>query len=158
MMTSFYNAQFSSRAEFALTAMSTSSHEKAITIAVSLLKTNNSQTIQTLKDLLTFIPNPNHIKNVLASAVIELVYTYPESAFWLFQNPEALQSQIDVKQLIAEELTNKLLSWGYTLNDFYFTTDYKLEVTEAIRQHFFRDEYTFTNEAVLILIRSLLVK
>lgn len=118
------------------TAMSTpSNHGQAIAIAISLLKRHNPHTIQTLKNLLTFIPNPNHIRKILTTAVIELVDNCPQSALWLFQHPDVLEPEIDVREIIAKELTAKLLSWGYTANDFNFTDDYTLKINEATQNH-----------------------
>ncbi|HEY9851919.1 MAG TPA: hypothetical protein V6D28_20770 [Leptolyngbyaceae cyanobacterium] len=112
----------------------TSYNEKAIKIAISLLKRKSPENIQKLKSFLTFIPNPNHIKDVLVTAVIELIETHPESAFWLFQYSELLDPEIQVKDIIVSELTKKLFSWGYTSEDFYFTNNYNLLVIKESKK------------------------
>lgn len=132
-------------------------NEKAITIAISLLKRKNPEHIETLKNFLTFIPNPNHIKDVLATAVIELIDTNPQSAFWLFQNSELLDPEIQVKEIIANELTKKFLSWGYSYEDFYFTSNYNLVIVESKKKSLFSDPPLPDDQASLSLIQLLLV-
>jgi hypothetical protein len=112
-----------------------SRHEKAVTIAISLLKHKSPETVQTLKNFLTFIPNPNHVKAVLTAAVIDLVYHSPRTAAWLFQHPEVLAPEIDVREIIALTLTQTVRDWGYAPRDFYFDDDYQLFMNEAILAH-----------------------
>ena len=162
MMSTSNSPQPFTNSHSALTDMPDSSHsKKAVTIAISLLKHKNPQTIQTLKEFLTFIPNPNHIKHVLTIAVIDLIYTSPESAFWLFQHPQVLEPEIQVRKIVAEVLTTKLLGWGYTLDDFCFTSDQHLETNETIKNtllshDLFCHPLTSADEAPLTLIRFLL--
>ncbi len=137
------------------TMTSSPNHEKAIAIAISLLKHKNPQTTQTLKDLLTFIPNPNHVKNVLTTAVIELIDKCPQAALWLFQNPEVIEPEIRVKEIIAQELTRKIVSWGYTAKDFHFTTDYALEMSDDAQRSLLSQSFAL-DEPALLLVRALL--
>lgn len=132
-------------------------HEKAISIAISLLKRKNPQTVQTLKNLLTFIPNPNHVKAILTTAVTRLIYTCPQSALWLFQHPDVLEPKIQVREIIAQELTRKVLSWGYRLEDFYFTADHHLEMSEDTKRSLLSQQPEAVDEPVLTLIRALLM-
>jgi hypothetical protein len=136
--------------------MSAASSQKAITITISLLKHKNPQTIELLKNFLTFIPNPNHIKDVLTTAVIELIYVCPLSALWLFQNPTVLEPEIQVRKIISEEITHKMLAWGYTLDDFHFTANQRLEVSKRLQENLFSCKRTPADEAILSLIRALL--
>lgn len=139
-----------------LTAMP-SYNRKAVTIAISLLKRKSPQTIQTLKNLLTFIPNPNHIKDVLIAAVIELVHTCPQTALWLFQYPEVLEPEIQVRDIIIQELTNQFYAWGYTSNDFHFTDDQHLEISEATKFSLLSCKPSSVDIAPLTLIQALLL-
>lgn len=136
--------------------MTSSYNELAIIVAISLLKRKNPENIQTLKSFLTFIPNPNHIKNVLATAVIELIETHSQSAFWLFQYPELLEPEIQVREIIANELTKKLLSWGYKPEDFYFTNNYTLVINESKKCSLLSQRPLPDDEAYFTLIHSLL--
>jgi hypothetical protein len=140
-----------------LTMISTTDKEKAIAIAISLLKHKNPQTVQMLKDLLTFIPNPNHVKEVLAAAVIHLVHTCPKSALWLFFHPDVLAPEIQARDIIAAEITCKILSWGYSLEDFHFTADNCLEVTKAAQQSLLSTRPNPEDESIFALIRALLM-
>jgi hypothetical protein len=141
----------------ALTAMP-SYNEKAVTIAISLLKHQSPQTIQTLKDLLTFIPNPNHVKDVLKTAVIELVHHCPQSAFWLFQHPDVLEPEIHTREIIVQELTNKFYAWGYTPDDFHFTANQRLELSETTKFSLMSYKSTAADAACLALIQAILVQ
>jgi hypothetical protein len=143
---------------FALIAMPLSYNEKATTIAISLLKHKSPQTIQTLKNLLTFIPNPNHVKEILTTAVIDLIHTSPQSALWLFQHSEVLEPEIQVKDIIAQELTNEVLSWGYTLEDFHFTADHNLEISEGTKRSLLSHHSFSVDKASLMLIHALLTQ
>lgn len=131
--------------------------EKAIAIAVNLLKHRSPRLVQALKDLLTFIPNPNYTKDILEAAVVKLIYTCPESALWLFQNPEVLAPHIQSRKIIAQELTQSLLSWGYTRENFRFTTDYFLKINENLRSSLLTCQHEIPNQAVATLISSLLL-
>jgi hypothetical protein len=135
---------------------SSTEHEKAIAITISLLKHKSPRTVQLLKDLLTFIPNPNHIKSVLTTAVIQLIYTCPQSALWLFQHPEVVAPEVQVREIIVQEVTRKILSLGYTSKDFRFTADHGLEMSHDSKQALLSYQASLTEEPVLNLIQSLL--
>lgn len=131
--------------------------EKAIAIAVNLLKHKNPRIVQTLKDLLTFVPNPNYTRDVLEAAVLELIYTSPQSALWLFQHPEVVNPHIHVRQIVAQELTQKLLSWKYTLEDFNFTSDYSLVMDKDIKKSLSSISLEVGEEPICALIWNLLM-
>lgn len=130
--------------------------EKAIAIAVNLLKHRSPRLAQALKDLLTFIPNPNYTKDILEAAVIKLVHTCPESALWLFQHPEVLAPHIQVRKIMAQELTRNLLSWGYKTEKFHFTADYSLAMSEKLKSSLLACQQEAPNKAIVTLIVNLL--
>ncbi|XGW00718.1 MAG: hypothetical protein ACAF41_33835 (plasmid) [Leptolyngbya sp. BL-A-14] len=138
------------------TTLPLADHEQAIAIAVSLLKQQNPQTVQTLKDLLTFIPNPEHVNDVLTAAVLRLVYTCSKTALWLFRHPDVLAPGIQARDIIAQALTRQALAWGYSYEDFHFTADYALEVTEATRQALLSSQPHPDEQSAFDLIRVLL--
>jgi hypothetical protein len=143
--------------QFVFTAMIPSpNNKKAIAIAVSLLKHKSPQTIQTLKDLLTFIPNPNHVNNVLEIAVNRLIYSCPKSAFWLFQNPQLLAPEVNVREIILRELMPKLLAWGYPQEDFHIADDYRLDVSDDTKHALLLHQPEPADEAMFMLIWALL--
>lgn len=142
----------------ACTTMNSSlDHKKAIAIAVNLLKHKSPRLVQALKDLLTFMPNPDHAKDVLEAAVIKLTYTCPESALWLFQNPGLLAPYIQVREIMARELTQNLFSWGYTLENFRFTADYSLRVSEKLKNSLLAYQQETPGKAIVDLIIDLLL-
>lgn len=143
--------------QFVSTAMIPSpDNEKAIAIAVSLLKHKSPQTIQTLKDLLTFIPNPNHANNVLEIAVNRLIHSCPKSAFWLFQNPRLLAPEVNVRAIILQELMPKLLTWGYPRENFHIADDYRLDVNDDTRHTLLLHQPEPADEAIFMLLCALL--
>lgn len=131
--------------------------EKAIAIAVNLLMHESPRLAQALKDLLTFVPNPIYTKDVLEAAVIKLVDTCPASALWLFQHPEVLAPHIQAREIIAQRLTENLLSLGYTLEDFHFTANYSLEMSESMKSSLLTCQQETSNQAVIALINDLLL-
>lgn len=128
-----------------------------IAIAVCLLKHQNPKTIQTLKDLLTFIPNPNHIKEILTRAVIQLTHTCPQSALWLFHHPDVVEPEIRARDIIAQEVAQQLLAEGYIAKDFFITTNYRLEMTSTAKQVFFANSAEIIEKPILSLIQALLL-
>jgi hypothetical protein len=133
-------------------------NEKAVMIATRLLKHKNRQTVQTLKNLLTFIPNPNHVKDVLTTAVIKLVHDCPQAAFWLFQHPDVLEPEVHVREIIVQELTNQFYAWGYTPEDFCFTADQHLEISEATQFSLLAHQPNSVDSATFTLIQVLLIQ
>lgn len=150
-------SQFAKCPRSACTVMTPSlDREKAIAIAVNLLNHKNPRLVQVLKDLLTFIPNPGYTKEVLEAAVIKLIYTCPESALWLFQHSEVLAPHIQARKIIALELTQNLLSWGHTVEDFRFTADYSLEMSENLKSNLLAFQQETPDQAIVALIINLI--
>jgi hypothetical protein len=138
------------------TLRSLADDEPAIAIAVRLLKQHNPQTVQTLKALLTFIPHPDDINQVLSAAVLRLVHTCPKTALWLFRHPDVLAPELQTRDIIAQALIHQALAWGYTGEDFHFTAHYALAVTAATRQALLSAQPHPDEESVFKLIRVLL--
>lgn len=128
--------------------------ERATVIAVSLLKLRDLKPIQLLKDLLTFIPNPGHIRAILTHAVVKVVDDDPQSALWLFQHLDVLEPEIQVKAVIVQALTQKLYALGYTSHDVRVTDDYHLNFSEAAI-HILRSQSDPDQEDVITLIQAL---
>lgn len=105
--------------------------QKAVTVAVSLLKRNNPKTIETLKNLLTFIPNPKQVSYILKTAVAELVYSCPHSVYWLFQRPALLEPELQVRESVLAEVSHRLITWGYTSKEFQVTSEQCLHIDDA---------------------------
>lgn len=143
--------------QFVSTAMiSSPDNEKAIAIAVSLLKHKSPKNIQTLKDLLTFIPNPNRVNDILEIAVMRLIHVSPKSAFWLFQNPQLLAPEVNVREVITRELMPKILSWGYPKEHFHIADDYRLNVSDDTKRALLLHHPEAADKSIFMLICELL--
>lgn len=131
--------------------------EKGVMISVSLLKRQNLASFSTLKNLLTFIPNPLDIQEVWRRSICEVMNTSPQTCYWLFQNPDCLKPEINVRDIIIEELSKKLLSWGLSSEDFRFNSEGQLEIEPEIEIKIINSRQAAAEETILTLIYFLLV-
>lgn len=130
--------------------------EKGVLISVSLLKLRNLESLSTLKNLLTFIPNPVDIQEVLRQAICSIIHTSPQTSYWLFQHPDCLSPQVNnVREVIIEELSEKLLSWGLSPEEFHFNSEGRLRINCACGNPFIKFS---PDEAILGLISVLIVE
>lgn len=126
--------------------------EKGVVISVSLLKRQNLESLSTLKNLLTFIPNPVEIQEVLRQAICTIIHTSPQTSYWLFQHPDCLSPQVNVREVIIEELSEKLLSWGLSPEEFYFNSEGELRINSTCINQFIKPREISSDEAILDLI------
>ncbi len=110
--------------------------EITINIAITLLRDKNLKNLVILKNFLTFIPNPNHIKEVLTKAVQEVVNSCPETTHWLLQHPHCLEPEVKVQDVIHQEIANKFISLGLTLEEFSFDSKGYLVLPDSLKQVF----------------------
>lgn len=132
--------------------------EKAVIISTSLLKRQNLESLSILKNLLTFIPNPHDIQKVWKIAICHLVNTCPQSSYWLFQNPDCLKPDINVREVIIEELSQKLLSWDLSPEEFYFNSEGRLIINSPKASQFIAPRELSCDQAVLALISFLILE
>lgn len=130
--------------------------EKAVSIAILLLKHRSEQKVERLQALLTYTAHPERAAEILTTAVIRLVHTCPRTALWLFQHPRILEPAIQTREIVAWELTRELLSRGYSPEDFSFTPERDLETSENFRRSLFADRTAGADTPVFALIRALL--
>ncbi|MBD2296929.1 hypothetical protein H6G06_26500 [Anabaena sphaerica FACHB-251] len=97
--------------------------EQLINIAVFLLKSHKPEAINSLKDFLTIVTNPEKIQHILIDAINQVIETDPETIYWLLKNPTYLQPEIDIKVIVTQKLNKKLLTWGFTPEDIHFNDD-----------------------------------
>ncbi|NJO43382.1 MAG: hypothetical protein HC769_27625 [Cyanobacteria bacterium CRU_2_1] len=108
--------------------------ERCVRVAVGLLQTRNLRSISMLKDCLTYIPSPISIRNILTTAVIELVSSAPTTICWLLDHPECLQPEVNVTQIVTQELSDRLTNLGFVQGqDFYVNASQEFEVSEAAK-------------------------
>ena len=132
--------------------------EKGVVISVSLLKRQNFESLSTLKNLLTFIPNPVDIQEVLKKAICSIIYTSPQTSYWLFQHPDCLSPQVNVREIIIEELSEKLLSWGLSPEEFHFNSEGRLRIKSEYVNQFIKPREFSPDEAILGLIYVLMIE
>lgn len=127
--------------------------EITINIAITLLRDKNLKNLVILKNFLTFIPNPNHVKEVLTKAVQEVVNSCPETTHWLLQHPHCLEPEVKVKDVIHQEISNKFLSLGLTLEEFSFDAKGYLVLPDSLKQAFLkRSEFSYSNYDVKLIL------
>lgn len=108
--------------------------KRCVRVAIELLQTRDLRAISMLKDFLTYIPNPFSIKEILTSAVIELVSSAPITVCWLLDRPECLQPEIDVTQIVIQTLFDRLINLGFIQGqDFYIGANQTLAVSETAK-------------------------
>jgi hypothetical protein len=121
-----------------------------------LLKSHNPEAINSLKNFLTIVPNPEKIKQILITAINEIIDTEPETIYWLLKNPTHLQPEINVREIVTQKLNDKFLNWGFTPEDIHFNEQGNLEFKPAIKDKFIKAEYSANDRAAMILIQFFL--
>lgn len=108
--------------------------KRCVRVAVELLQTRDLRAVAMLKDFLTYIPNPLSIREILTTALIELISSSPITICWLLDQPECLQPEVDITQIVIQALSNRLISLGFIQGqDFYVGAGQKFAVSEAAK-------------------------
>ncbi|WP_254173032.1 hypothetical protein [Planktothrix pseudagardhii] len=130
--------------------------EVTINIAIALLKDKNVNNLSILKNFLSFIPNPNHIKEVLIKAVQAVVNTCPQTTLWLLQHPHCLEPEVNVRDVIHQEISNKLLFLGLTLEDFTFDSEGYLVFPDSFKTELLKSsKIPLPNEDITLILTVL---
>lgn len=130
--------------------------EMTINIAIALLKDQNVNNLSILKNFLSFIPNPNHIKEILTKAVQAVVNTCPQTTLWLLQHPHCLEPEVNVKDVIHQEISNKLLFLGLTLEDFTFDSEGYLVLPDSFKPELLKSsKFPLPNEDITLILTVL---
>lgn len=130
--------------------------EVTINIAIALLKDKNVNNLSILKNFLSFIPNPNHIKQVLIKAVQAVVNTCPQTTLWLLQHPHCLEPEVNVRDVIHQEISNKLLFLGLTLEDFTFDSEGYLILADSLKAELLKSsKIPLPNEDITLILTVL---
>ncbi|MGK7874910.1 MAG: hypothetical protein AB4426_16905 [Xenococcaceae cyanobacterium] len=109
-------------------------YESYIEIAVDVFQAQNQKLIDSLKDFLTFLPNPNYIEQVLAGAIYRLAEINPDACRWLLRNPSYLMPELDLVDLAKKMTLSKLQSHGFVEEqDFWFEANNKLQLSETAK-------------------------
>lgn len=103
-------------------------------IAVDVFKSRNLAAIGSLKKFLTALPSPSYIRRVLLQAIYQLADQELEICRWLIQHRHHLEPELKLLEVAQQIVTEQLQNQGLILNqDFSFTADGKLEVSEVIK-------------------------
>ncbi|HEY9865325.1 MAG TPA: hypothetical protein V6D21_14220 [Candidatus Obscuribacterales bacterium] len=111
-----------------------------VELAVDVLRAQNSEYIQALKDFLTVLPNPLWIEWVLIQAIYRLAEIDREAGLWVLDHSDHLMPELDVNNYAVQWVCFKLQSQGFIFNqDFWFATPLQLELTKNARLELWRD-------------------
>lgn len=117
--------------------------KQLIDVTIVILKSHDFQSINTLKKFLKVIPNPNQIRVIITVAVEEIFDTNSETIFWLLQHPECLQPEVNIKEIIAQKLSEKLCTMGFDDEYFHFNNDGELKINRTIKDELLSDPKLF---------------
>jgi hypothetical protein len=132
--------------------------KQLITIAIFLLKSHKPKAINNLKDFLTIVPSSEKIKQILITAINQLLETEPETIYWLLKNPTYLQPEIDIKVIVAQKLNEKLIAWEFQPEDIHFNEHGNLEFNPAAKDRLLSENPSLDNCAEFKLIQLLLTE
>jgi len=127
-------------------------------IAIYLLKSQHPEGISSLKDFLTILPSPGKIKQILITAINQIIETEPETIYWLLKNPTSLQPEVDIRVIVTQKLNEKLLAWEFTPADIHFNKDGNLECNAATKDKLLSANYFSDNHPTLKLIQLFLTE
>ena len=108
--------------------------ERLTRVAVEVLQTQDSRAVSILKNFLAFIPSRTSIRNILATAVAELLDVSPDTTCWLLKYSEQLQPEINVSHIVSQKLLERLVDLGFAPGQsFVLENDRILQVSEPAR-------------------------
>lgn len=102
-----------------------------VELAVDILRVQCPESIQSLKDFLTVLPNPGSIEDVLIRAIYQLAEIDSEACRWILRHSNYLMPELDVKNYAMQWVCFMLQAQGFVLNqDFQFNPLQHLQLTE----------------------------
>ncbi|WP_199314257.1 hypothetical protein [Planktothrix sp. FACHB-1365] len=102
-----------------------------VELAVDILRVQRPESIQSLKDFLTVLPNPRSIEDVLIRAIYQLAEIDDQACRWILRHSNYLMPELDVKNYALQWVCFRLQAQGFVLNqDFQFTAPQHLQLTE----------------------------
>jgi hypothetical protein len=108
--------------------------EQLIRVAVEVLQTQDPRSVSILKNFLAFDPSPTAIREILSSAVTELVDTAPAAVCWLLKYPEHLQPEVNVSYLVSQTLLQRLITLGFSQGQSFTLEDDRIfEISETAK-------------------------
>lgn len=97
--------------------------EITLNIIILVIKDQNVNHLKVLKNFLSYIPNPNHVKALLTKGVKRVINSCPETTRWLWKNPDCLEPEIKVQSIIHQEVSHQILALGISLEEIIFDSE-----------------------------------
>jgi hypothetical protein len=111
-----------------------------VELAIDVLRAQNREYIQALKDFLTVLPNPGWIELVLIKAIYQLAEIDSEACRWVLHHSDNLMPELDINNYAVQWVGFKLQSQGFIFNqDFWFAAPLQLELTKDAELELWRD-------------------
>jgi len=121
--------------------------QKFIKISVFLLTSHSVEYIHSYKNLLRLKSDSDEITEIFIRAVKQVFETDLETIYWLLQHPESLKPEVNIRELVILILKQKILSLGFTEQDFALT-DYNFlvlnpNIPETLLAKYHWDKFMF---------------
>jgi hypothetical protein len=105
--------------------------ESYVELAVDVFRVQQRESIQSLKDFLTVLPNPQAIEKVLTRAIYQLAEIDSQACRWILRHSTYLMPELDVKSYGMQWVCLKLQAQGFVLNqDFQLGENLQLHLTK----------------------------
>jgi hypothetical protein len=128
--------------------------EQLIRVAVEVLQTQDSRSVSILKNFLAFDPNPTATREILSTAVTELVDTAPAAVCWLLQYPEHLRPEVNVSYLVSQKLLQRLMTLGFSQGQSFILEDDRIfEVSETAKAALLTHSQSFEIQSPLEVVK-----
>ena len=109
-------------------------------VTVEVFKTRNLTAIGSLKKFLTALPSPSYIREALLQSIYQLAEQEQEIARWILHHRRHLEPELNLIDVAQQIATERLQSQGLIFTqDFNFTVDGKLEVSESLKAVLLKD-------------------
>ncbi|WP_051319586.1 MULTISPECIES: hypothetical protein [Planktothrix] len=111
-----------------------------VELTIDVLRAQNREYIQALKDFLTVLPNPGWIELVLIKAIYQLAEIDRDACSWVLDHSSYLMPELDVNNYAVQSVCFKLQSQGFIFNqDFWFAAPLQLELTKNAELELWQD-------------------
>lgn len=103
-----------------------------VDLSIDILKAQDPEAIQALKQFLTVLPDTTWIGNILSIAIDQLAEDAPDACRWLLRHPEYLQPEFDLPQKIQHDLLETLQNMGFIAGR-DFQIEQRLQLSEELK-------------------------
>ncbi len=111
-----------------------------VALAIDVLRAQNRESIQALKDFLTVLPNPGWIELVLIKAIYQLAGIDNGACRWVLHHSAYLMPELDINNYAVQWVCFKLQSQGLIFDqDFWFAAPLQLGLTKNAELELWQD-------------------